>query len=107
VASVSEIAGDIVAAGSAIAGLMLVYMGSLSTGYSGFDPVAMGKAKNAYRRRIWFAFAGVLFTVFAVGLALFGKWQGVPCAITASLGLLLLGLLWVVIAAIETALEIK
>jgi Na+/proline symporter len=69
-----EVAGDIVAAGSAAAGLILVYVGALSTGYSTFTAQERRSVKRSYRTRAWFALAGLVLFLISVALGLIGKW---------------------------------
>ena len=102
-----EIGGDIVAAGSAIAGLMLVYMGALSTSYSSYQGKEQGTVRRSFRMRMWFAFFGLVLSILSVAAALAGKLLGAPGAVMVALWLLLLGLAWVVAASVLTALEIK
>jgi hypothetical protein len=107
VASATEIGGDVVAAGAAIGGLMLVYMGALSTSFSTYEPSEKRSAGPSFRRRIWFAFAGLAFNVLAIPFGLAAKALDCPCALWTSLALLALGLAWLIVVAILSALEIK
>jgi len=102
-----EVAGDIAAAGGALSGLMLVYMGALSSGFSTFEPMEKPAVRPSYQRRTWFAFAGLVLFLAAVTLALFGKLFDLPCVILGALALLLLGMGWLVATAVFTAMEIN
>jgi hypothetical protein len=102
-----DVAGDVVAAGSALAGLMLVYMGALSTSFASFQPQERKSVRGSHLKRTWFAFAGLVLFVAAVSGALIGKLFAIPCLAVAALGLLLIGCGWLIATAIFTAREIK
>lgn len=106
-ASATETGGDVVAAGAAIAGLMLVYMGALSANYSTYEAIAKKAVKGSFRRRIWFAFAGVALNAAAIPFGLAAKALDCICALWASLAFLVLGLVWLIAVAVLSALEIK
>lgn len=106
-AAAIEVAGDIVAAGSAISGLILVYIGSQSASFATFQPTERRTVGDAYRRRAWFAFVGLVLFLLAVALALFGKLLAVPCLVYGALTLLMVALCWVVATAILTVQEIR
>ncbi len=103
----TEIGGDVVAAAGALAGLMLVYMGALSAGYSSYDVTAKRVVRGSYRRRIWFAFAGLVLNAASIPFGLVSKALDNLCALYAALGLLLLGVGWLIAVAVLTALEVK
>ena len=102
-----EVAGDIAAAGSAVSGLILVYVGALSASYGAFQPQERKAVLGSYQKRAWFAFIGLILFLFSVTLSLFGKWLELDCAIVAAMGLLLLGFCWVVATAVLTVLELR
>lgn len=103
----AEVAGDIVAAGSAVAGLVLVYIGSLSAGFSAFQPQERRAVTPSYQRRAWFAFVGFALILVAVTLALIGKWLDIDCMAVSALWLLVVGLAWVLVTGVLTVMEIK
>lgn len=106
-ASATEIGGDVVAAGAALAGLMLVYMGALSTGFGSFQGREKATVLRSYRRRVWFAFAGLALNGAAIPFGLAAKALDCEWALWASLALLILGLVWLIAVAVLSALEIK
>jgi hypothetical protein len=105
-ASPTEIGGDVVAAAGAVAGLMLVYMGGLSTGYGAFQPQEKKSVRASYRQRMWFAFVGLVLNSAAIPFGLAAKALDSACLLWAALALLLFGIVWLVLAAVFTALEI-
>lgn len=106
-ATATEIGGDVVAAGSALAGLMLVYMGALSAGYSSYDPQEKRAVRPSYQSRIWFAFVGLVLNAISIPLGLAGKGLENLCALYAGLGFLLFGTAWLIAVAALTAREVK
>jgi hypothetical protein len=52
--------GDVIAAGAALSGLILVYLGSVAAGYAGFDAAAQRTVRTSFQRRAWFAVVGVV-----------------------------------------------
>jgi hypothetical protein len=106
-ASPTEIGGDIVAAGAALAGLMLVYMGYLSASYGSFDTTAHGSVRPSFRRRIWFAFAGLLLNAAAIPFGLAAKAWECAFALWVALALLFVGVAWLIAVALLTGLEIN
>lgn len=102
-----EVAADVVAAGSALAGLILVYLGSVSASFASFDAAARRSVLPTHQRRVWFSFVGIVFCLWSVGLAIFGKWLDIPCMIVAAIVLLSAGLVWVLAVALLAVLEIK
>lgn len=101
-----EVAGDVAAAGGALAGLILVYLGSVSASYVTLPKEARKFALERHRRRAWFAFAGLMFCLVALGLAVVGKRANLPYLADASIVLLALGLISVAVAGMLTVLEI-
>ena len=102
-----EIAGDIVAAASALAGLILVYIGALSASFSTYEAAERKSVIGGFQRRAWFAFVGLALFLLAVLLALFGKWLQIECMIIGALMILAVATAWLVATAILTVREIK
>jgi len=102
-----DISGDVSSAGAALAGLLLVFMGSITTSFESYDRVAQNAVKPKYRNRIWFAFVGFALAILATFLALLAKWLRIECVAASALLILFVSLAWVVIAAIRAALDVK
>jgi len=101
-----DIAGDVVAGGTALAGLVLVYIGGVAANYSTFDTDAKPAIRFRYRVKVWFAVAGVVLSIAAAALGLVAKWQGSNCAANVAIIALLLGMAWGVAIAALSAMEI-
>jgi hypothetical protein len=55
-----SLTGDVIAAGAALAGLILVYLGSVATGYAGYERTQQGTVRASFQRRAWFGVVGVV-----------------------------------------------
>jgi hypothetical protein len=99
--------GDVIAAGAALAGLILVYLGNVSAGYAGFARTEQGTVRASFQRRAWFAVVGIVFAIAASGAALLGKWLSQMCFAGAGVILLALALVWVVATATLIAFEVS
>jgi hypothetical protein len=97
-----SLAGDLVSAGSALAGLVLVFLGGILNAYGLYDTAQQRAVKAKYSQRAWFCFAGFTLslagTVFAFFAALSDSGELLAVAASA-LGAALLVLL--VMAVIE------
>ncbi len=105
-ASPTEIGGDVVAAGSAVAGLMLVYIGALSTSYGTYDAKERSSVRGSFQRRAWFAFFGLLLNALSIPFGLAAKGLDSFCALYIGLGLLVFGIAWLAVVAVLSVLEI-
>lgn len=65
------IAGDIIQGATALAGLMIVFIGNAVSGYSSYDKVQQRAVRDAFHQRAWFGFWGVFIAIVAVILAVF------------------------------------
>jgi hypothetical protein len=68
-----SVASDIAAAGSALAGLILVYLGAVSVRYETLDPKDQASARDVYRRHARRAFRGIVIALVATVAALAAK----------------------------------
>src|SRR6266540_1040124 len=106
-AGVVGLTGDVMAAGAALAGLLLVYLGSVSAGYAGYAKTEQGSVRTSYQRRAWFAVVGVALAIAASGTAVLGKWLSHVCLAGASVVLMAAALVWVTVTAVLIALEVR
>jgi len=103
----TESAGDVVTGATALAGLILVYLGSVASGYASFERDQQDTVRRSYEFRAWFGFAGMVFAISAAVLALLGKWLQSEGVAGAASVLLLIALIWGVAIALLTAREIR
>ena len=68
-----SVASDIVAAGTALAGLILVYLGAVAVRYETLDPKDQSASRDVYRRHARRAFRGVVIALVAAIAALTAK----------------------------------
>lgn len=100
--------GEVVTAGTALAGLILIYIGSIATAFEARQP---GGERNAVRiaflARAWTAFVGFAFALLAAGLGVVGKWLSSPCAGNVSVWVLLAAFIWALFATAQAIRGIK
>ena len=105
--SAVEVSGDVITASTALAGLILVYLGATSTSYDSYEATERGAVRGRYQRRAWFAFTGFALALTSVLLALIGKWLHQDCAALAALVLFAVALFWALLAALFSVREIR
>lgn len=103
----SEIAGDVASSSGTLAGLILVYIGALATGFGAFEATERRSVAGSYQRRAWFAYVGFVLFLISVALAVLGKWLAVDGMAVGALALLIVGLAWVLVTATLTVMDIK
>src|SRR5258705_3764643 len=60
------------ALGTALAGLILVFLGMIVSAWDGYDSIDRESVRSKYRTRIRLAFAGFLSALFSAGFGLYG-----------------------------------
>ena len=86
--------GQIFAGGTALAGLVLVFLGSVLASYDSFEPTARRAIKSKYQWRAWLAFAGFAFSLIAAACGLIGLIIGPStCLVLGIIALAAAGLL--------------
>ena len=106
-ASSLSIAGEVSGAAAALAGLILVFLGSISTSFDSYQKAEQSAVRGRYQKRAWFAFIGFVFALLSSALALVGKWGNYECLGLVAIVLLMVALVWVLLAALFAVLEIK
>jgi hypothetical protein len=101
------IAGDIASAGTALAGLLLVFMGSIATSFDTYEKTEKRTVLSRYRYRIWFAFLGLLLSLIAAVISLIAKANGWGFGAWVAFWALLVGFVFAIAAAIRAALDVK
>ena len=101
------VAGEVVTAGTALAGLILIYIGSLVTAYGSYQAVEQKSVKLRFLARAWLGFVGFLLALSSAGLAVMGKWVSNSCMGNASVWILLGAFGWAVFATIQGIREIR
>ena len=70
---IENLAGPILAGGTAMAGLILVFLGGVASAYDSYEAVDRNAVRSMYRRRAGFALAGFLASLFSAALAFLGQ----------------------------------
>jgi uncharacterized membrane protein len=68
-----SLASDIVGAATALAGLILVYLGAAAVRYESLDPKDQSAVRDVYRRHAARAFRGIVIALLAAVAALLSK----------------------------------
>jgi hypothetical protein len=63
-----EVAGDVAAVSSAVAGLTLVFVGAISASYDSYEKSEQSSIRSRYQRRAWFAFAGLALAILSTAM---------------------------------------
>lgn len=102
-----SVAGEVAGAATALAGLILVYLGSISASYGSYDFTQKGAVRASHRRRAWFAFFGFIISLLAAVFAILSKW--LPCETLADIAVIALFLAFAsaAISALASVLEIS
>lgn len=102
-----DMASDIIGAGTAMAGLVLVFLGSVSNGFEGYAPQERRSVLKKYQRRSWAAFIAFALALASALSGLLSKWLQVECLAGAGLALLVLSFVAVVAIGVAEVREIK
>lgn len=101
-----NVSGEVVTAGTALAGLILIYIGSLVTAYGGYGATEQKSVKLRFLARAWIVFVGFILALLSAALAVLGKWLNSPCASDVSVWILLAAFVWAVFATVQAIREI-
>jgi hypothetical protein len=102
-----SVAGDVAGAGTALAGLILVYLGAMAASYSAYDAASQSDVRIFYRRRAWWAFSGIVISLTAAALGLIAKSTESLCVAVGAAALLFAAFLWAIITALFTVWSIR
>lgn len=73
---VNNILGQLFSGGTALAGLVLVFLGGILASYDGYEPTDRPAVVSQYRRRAWAAFWGFIGAIVAGASGLAGLVAG-------------------------------
>ncbi len=102
-----DVASTVTGAGTALAGLVLVYIGMLVNAFQGYEKAAQRTVKARFLVRAWVGFVGFLFAIVAAAVAVSAAWLSNECAADFSVILLGLGFVAATLSTLLTVLEIK
>src|SRR5687768_15587351 len=103
----TAVSGEVVTAGTALAGLILIYIGSLVTAFGGYQAQEQKSVKLRFLTRAWTAFVGFFLALLSAGLAVAGKWLGNVCVGNVSVWVLIAAFAWAIFATVQAIREIK
>lgn len=101
-----ETSGDLASAATALAGLLLVFLGAVSAAFASYEKTQQRAVLGKYRTRAFLAFAGFILSLVAAGLAIAAKLLASKCLVIAAVCVLALAIVPVVVAAVLTVMEI-
>jgi hypothetical protein len=102
-----SIAGDIIQAAAALAGLLVIFVGNAVASFGTYTKPEQRSVLAVHKQRAWFGFLGVFLALSAVFLAVLAKWNDLNGLAVAAGILLLLALVWSAVCAWSAAREIK
>jgi hypothetical protein len=103
-----SVSGEVVTAGTALAGLILIYIGSLATAFEARQPGGeRNSVRLAFLGKAWIAFVGLFLALLAAGLSIFGKWTTAACPANVAVWVLFAAFGWAVFATIQIIRGIK
>jgi hypothetical protein len=106
--SAIEVSGDLLAAATALGGLVLVFLGSTYTSYESYPSMMRdAKVRARFRRRAWFGFAGFVLALLSALFALLGKWIHLEWCSFTGLALFIAALCWVLASALMSVRDIQ
>ncbi len=103
----AQLAGHVISAGTALAGLILVFLGSVFTAYDGFCKTEQTSVRSHYRVRACIAFLGFLAAVAAAGFGFVLAWRGSGVTIMVPILLLAGSLLCMLVVAVLAIWDMK
>lgn len=102
------VAGEVVTAGTALAGLILIYIGSIATAYDARQPGGERTAvRPVFQARAWTAFVGFFLALLSAGLSVIGKWLNSACPANVAVWVLLAAFGWAIFATVQVVRGIR
>jgi hypothetical protein len=101
-----ELASDVVAGGTALGGLFLVYIGGLTASFGGYSREQQPHVRSKFQTKAWLAVVGLIGALIAAGVAIAGKWFENNCAVSAAIVLFVLTIVLACVVAVLSAREI-
>ena len=103
----ANLSSEVVTAGTALAGLILIYIGALITSFGSYQASEQKSVKFRFLGRAWLSFVGLFLSLLAASLAILGKWFGSACVGNVSVCIILAAFAWAVFATVLAIQEIK
>lgn len=103
----ARVAFQLMIAGNTLAGLTLVFLGNVVSGFNSYEPDEQASVRDSYQRQMRFAFLGFLSSLLAALSAFGHNWIQAAWIVKLGVVLLLLAIACVVVAAFNTARGIR
>ena len=104
---VLAVTSDVIGAGTALAGLMLVYIGFQIADFGSYTATEKRTVKPKFQLRAVLAVIGVILALLAALAALLSKAAGSEIYATVSITLAVIAFLWTIVVAVANVWEIK
>jgi uncharacterized membrane protein len=101
-----SVTSEMVTASTAMAGLVLVYIGTLVASYSTFEPQEKRTVRNRFLIRAYLALFGMFLAVVSATLGILAKWSNNENAADAGVVILLVAFCWGLLVAYLTIREL-
>jgi hypothetical protein len=101
------VAGEVVTAGTALAGLILIYIGSLVNAFGSYQAQEQKTVRTRFLRRAWVAFVGMVLALVAAAMAVLAKWLQNGCLGDVSVWFLLAAFAWAILSVVLIIREIR
>jgi lysylphosphatidylglycerol synthetase-like protein (DUF2156 family) len=102
-----EMSGDVAAAATALAGLMLVFIGFVATSFESYQKQEQQTVRARFQFRVWIAFVGFVLSLLSAALALSAKGFQIECMATSAYAMLLLAFVFAFLGALSAARGIR
>jgi hypothetical protein len=99
--SAVNVAGDVASAATALAGLILVFLGAIASSFASYQKQEQASVRSRFQLRAWLAFVGFVLALLSAALAVAGRWLALECAALLAIVLLFVALIWVAFAALS------
>jgi len=97
---ISNLANQLLSAGTALAGLILVFLGVVFTAYESYEAPQKSAVRAKYRFRAWLAFAGLACVLCAAAGGMVANWSSWSFWLYAGVTMLSAAFLLLVILAL-------
>lgn len=95
----THIADQLLAAGTTLAGLILIFLSNAVTAYEGYDPTERATVRQRYRSRGLLAFCAFTGALVSAILSISYYWVTVSCLIIIGAGFFIASLICALVAA--------
>jgi hypothetical protein len=102
-----HVADQVLAAGAALAGLLLVFLSNALVGYAGFERTAQNAVRARFQRRGWLAFSAFASALISCFLALGFYWDRCDSTVVVAAALLAVALGLALVAGLVTVMDIR